>query len=120
MKLVLPFPPGINKTYGIDRERKNPMYKRKVARDWEREAGYAIIQQWPGRREPMTGPVKMGIHWFYKYDIDIDAGFKILLDLLGKMRVYVDDRQVRKIMYIDIDPDPENPRVEVVVKPKLL
>ena len=120
MKFTLPMPPGINRTYGINVDSKSPMYKKKRARDWEKEAGYTIIRQWPGRRDPMQGPVKVGIHWYYKYNIDIDAGLKILLDLLQKMRVYEDDRQVRKIMFIDIDPDPENPRVEVIVMPKLL
>lgn len=114
MKFVLPLPPSINQTYGVSRNGEHPMYKRKEVKDWEFTAGWEIKRQYPGLIE-LKGPVKIGITWYYRTDRDIDAGFKVLLDLLQRQRVYINDRQVRKIMYVDIFEDKKNPRVEVEV-----
>lgn len=112
MKFILPLPPGINNTYGLSNSGYAGMYKKKVARDWEDEAGWEIKRQYPGIKTCLND-MKIGIIWFYKYERDIDAGFKILLDLFQKQRVYKNDRQVRKVMYIDMVKDVKNPRVEV-------
>lgn len=112
MKITLPLPPSINRTYGVSRTGDHAMYKRKPVKDWEFTAGWEVKRQHPGIR-PFEKPVKMGIHWFYSYDRDIDAGFKVLLDLFEKQRVYLNDRQVREIMYIRISKDLKDPRVEV-------
>lgn len=64
---------------------------------------------------PFIGEVQLEIAWYYKEDRDIDAGLKLLLDLLQKQQVYFDDRQVRRITNMTIQPDPKNPRVEVTI-----
>jgi len=112
MNITLPLPPGINRTYGINRDAEFPLYKRKKAKDWEEEAGWSIKEQFPGF-DTITGPVKMGITWYYEFDRDIDAGQKLLFDLLETQRIYANDRQIREIMYIKIFKDKKNPRVEV-------
>lgn len=115
MNIVLPLPPGINRTYGvgINRSGSSVMYKNTSAKLWEEEAGWTLKKVW--HEKPMEGPVEMEIHWFYKDDRDIDAGLKLLLDLFQKQGVYLDDRQVRKITNMTIDEDRTNPRVEVTI-----
>lgn len=112
MKISLPLPPSINRTYGVSRTGDHAMYKRKPVKDWEFTAGWEIKRQYPGFKT-LLGPVKIGIHWFYEYDRDIDAGFKVLLDLFEKQYIVKNDRQFREVMYIKIDKDRENPRVEI-------
>ena len=113
MKLTLPLPPSINRTYGVSRTGEHAMYKRKPVKDWEFTAGWEIKRQMIGHPKTFTGPVKIGIAWFYEYDRDIDAGFKVLLDILEKQQIVKNDRQFRKVMYIDIAKDKANPRVEI-------
>lgn len=115
MKFTLPLPPGINRTYGVSTTREHAMYKRKPVKDWEFTAGWEIKRQYAGQVETYTEPVKMGIHWYYKYNRDIDAGLKVLLDLFEKQQIYENDRLVREIMYIRITKDTKHPRVEVEV-----
>lgn len=115
MKFTLPLPPSINRTYGVG-QRKNgtsAMYKQKKATDWETEAGWTIRTKHHGK--PLEGPVQLEIAWFYNVDRDIDAGLKLLLDLLQKQQVYLNDRQVRRITNMTIAQDKENPRVEVEI-----
>jgi len=115
MKFILPLPPGINKTYGINRNYGGPaLYKRGVVRDWEYEAGW-VIKRYMGRKgyTPFKGRVEAGITWYVKFDRDIDAGIKVLLDVFQKQRVYANDRQVRRITHVDIVEHDKNPRVEV-------
>ena len=113
MKITLTLPPGINKTYGVNRNAKHPLYKKEEVKAWEVEAGYQVKQA-VGMPE-FKGYMAVGITWYYKHNRDIDAGLKVLLDLLQKQRVYLDDRQVRKIKYIDIYEDKANPRVELKI-----
>lgn len=115
MKFILPLPLSINRTYGVGKKRDGSatMFKNEKATDWETEAGWMIRAKHPGK--PLEGPVQLEIEWFYKVDRDIDAGLKLLLDLLQKQRVYLDDRQVRRINKMTIQPDPKNPRVEVTI-----
>lgn len=115
MKFTLPLPPSINRTYGVNRNAEFPMYKRKVVKDWEFTAGWDIKRHMVGKPATFTGPVKMGITWYYDIDRDIDAGLKVLLDLFQKQLIYKNDRQVREISYIRMVQDRENPRVEVEV-----
>jgi Holliday junction resolvase RusA-like endonuclease len=116
MKLVLSLPPGINKTYGVNPESKvNKVYKRRVATDWEETAGYEIINQTAKSKTIFLGDVDVGIKWFYKYNRDIDSGLKILLDLFQKQHIYLNDRQVKRISYIELHKDLLNPRVEVEI-----
>lgn len=108
-------PPGINRTYGVSTTGDRHLYKKEKATDWEYEAGQQVMIQWRGGRKPFPDQVQVGLHFYYKHDIDIDAGLKIVLDLLQKQGVYINDRQVRRITGIDIDEDASNPRVEVTV-----
>jgi Holliday junction resolvase RusA-like endonuclease len=115
MKFILPMPPSINQTYGVNRDKVDPLYKKKPVRDWEEEAGYMILEQNRGFKMGFKGVVEVGIDWFYKIDRDIDAGIKVLLDLLQKQRIVLNDRQIRRITHVDIKPDPKNPRVEITI-----
>ncbi len=109
-------PPGINRTYGVSLTGDRHLYKKQEVKDWEEEAGWDVIQQWKGRREPFIGDVQVQIHFYYRNNFDIDAGLKVLLDLLQKQGVYKDDRQVRRITGIDITPDAINPRVNITIE----
>ena len=126
MILTLSLPPCINQTYGVNRNASHPMYKRKIVKDWEFTAGWEVKKQLVEANRfvkkngepdstPIKGDVKVGITWYYRINRDIDAGLKVLLDLLQKQNVYENDRQVREIMYIKILRDIKNPRVEVVI-----
>lgn len=92
------------------------MYKRKPVKDWEELAGQEIMLQVPQPFEMLQVPVRVGITFYYKYDRDIDAGVKVLLDLFQKQYIYLNDRQVREIMYIKIFEDKKNPRAEVEIE----
>ena len=122
MKFTLPLPPSINRTYGINRTSDNPMYKRQVVRDWEYTAGWDIKRQCIDLRKqvylplPIPYDIQIGITWFYRVDRDIDAGIKVLFDLLQKQRILVNDRQIRRITHVDIYPDHDKPRVEILIE----
>lgn len=117
MKFTLPMPPGIDNTYGIH---GSVMYKKALAKAWEQEAGYEIINQRNKQKIqtklPLLNGVIMGIEWFYKYNRDIDSGLKILLDLFQKQGIYKNDMQVRRFSHYGIQPDKQNPRVEVEIE----
>lgn len=115
MKFILPMPPGINKTYGVTSAGNHHMYKHKVVRDWEETAGWEVKRQNSFHRAVFSGPVQVGIKWFYKRDRDIDSGIKVLFDLFERQGIYRNDRQIRKVTYIDIEQDKNNPRVEVEI-----
>lgn len=115
MKITLPLPPSINRTYGVNRTGVHPMFKRPIVKEWETEAGYAILRQVKKSQIPFIGPVSIGIKWFYAINRDIDAGLKVLLDVFEKQNVVSNDRQFRRITGIDIAEDKENPRVEVEI-----
>jgi len=122
MKFTLPLPPSINQTYGVNRNAEYPMYKRKSVKDWEFTAGWEIKRQYIEIRKtklgvyPFGGDVQVGITWFYKTDRDIDAGIKVLFDVLEKQQVILNDRQIRRITHVDIYPDYKNPRVEIEIE----
>lgn len=82
-------------------------------KDWEYTAGWEIKRQSAMKPLPFLGKVQIGITWYYERDRDIDAGLKVLLDLFEKQYVVKNDRQFRKVMYIDMKEDKKNPRVEV-------
>ena len=111
MKFILTMPPSINATYKTSGE--GGFYKSQKAHDWTEEAGYAVKKQRIGRRI-ITGSVIVTISWFYKKNRDIDAGMKLLLDLLQKQDIYKDDIQIQE-MAVHKEQDTLNPRVEVEV-----
>lgn len=113
MRLILPLPPGVNRTYKVDTRRtKNALYKDQNARDWEVEAGWEIKRQWRGKA--YGGPVMVILQFYYPTSLDIDAGIKITLDLLQKMCVYLNDSQV-EFMIVRKQKDPIRPRIEIEV-----
>ncbi len=112
MKFTLPMPPSINQTYGV---KDDVFYKRKRVKQWEHDAGWEIKQQKVGGKV-FTGSVQVGIDWFYSADRDIDAGIKVLLDLLEKQYIVNNDRQIRRITHIDIYEDKKDPRVEIEIE----
>lgn len=117
MRFILPLPPSINQTYGVNRNAEFPMYKRQKVKDWEEAAGWDILQQKDKSLSfPLTGTIAMGVVWYYKDDRDVDAGLKVLLDVFQKFNIYKNDRQVRRILGIDIFEDKANPRAEVFLE----
>jgi len=117
MKFTLPLPPTLNHTYAVSRTARHPMFKKKTVKDWEFTAGWDLKKQLMDMKgqKTFTGNVKVGLTFYYRVNRDIDASIKVLLDLLQKQQVVVNDRQIRKIMYIDIFQDVQKPRVEVVI-----
>lgn len=111
-KFVLPLPPPINQTYGGNNE--GGLYKKKLATDWEEEAGWIAKMQWKSPKIPFVH-CQIGIHFFYRNDRDIDAGIKILLDLFQSIGLYLNDKAVRRFTHVDISEDKIDPRVEVEI-----
>ena len=113
---VLPMPPALNSTYRVNTDPKaeRKLYKKKTARDWEKEAGYMILDQWKGSRVPFEGSVSMDISFYCTHDRDIDAGLKILLDVFAKQRVYIDDKQIKRLV-VTIEKITKGSRVEVLI-----
>lgn len=111
MKFVLPMPPSINATYKTSNE--GGFFKSEKAKEWTDTAGWQVKKQRVGRKT-ITGPVIVMISWFYKKNRDIDAGIKLLLDLLQKQEIYKDDMQIQE-MAVHKKQDTETPRVEVEI-----
>lgn len=90
MTFTLPLPPSINATYRMG---KGNFYKASTVKAWEAEAAWVMKTQltWHG---PLTGPVVVLITWYLKRDRDVDAGMKVVLDLLQSQRVIENDNQV--------------------------
>lgn len=81
------------------------MYKDRNVVAWEQEAGWIIKTKW--REAPLTGNVRVQIGLFYKFDRDIDSSLKLVLDVMAKCGVYVDDRQITSLFvtkHKDLDP----------------
>jgi|SRR5258706_15175103 len=99
MKFILPLPPSINNTYAVSREGQRTLYKKAIARDWEIEAGWEIIRQRSkfDPKYPLKGDIQVDIHWLCTRKRDIDAGIKILLDLLQRQNIYGNDSQVKAL-----------------------
>lgn len=127
MKFILPLPPGINKTYGVNRKADHPMFKKQCVKNWEEIAGWELKRQSQAIKVkihndvnykcplPFKGKVEVGISWFVSKRRDIDAGLKVLLDLFERQRIYLNDSQIKRISYIEIEEDKNNPRVEVII-----
>jgi Holliday junction resolvase RusA-like endonuclease len=107
MKITLPLPTSINRTY---RSGNGHYWKSDEARIWEAKAMYVYTKQ-AKNIKPVEGNVLLEIKFFLKRDRDIDSGLKILLDFL-QGRFYGNDRQVQELDVVKFM-DKENPRVEV-------
>ena len=89
MKFILPMPPSINQTYGVNRDKSQPLYKKPAVRDWEEEAG------WEVKKQLMNEPIRtfykdvyFYVDFYCKVNRDIDAGIKVLLYLFQKQGEY--------------------------------
>ena len=66
-------------------------------------------------RKPFLGPVEAFLTMFLVRDRDIDSSLKLILDILQKQGVYLNDRQVEALhVFKRKDPDP---RIELQVYP---
>ena len=111
MKFVLPMPPGLNSTYGLTRN--GGMFKNRIAAEWEELAGWEIKRQ-RKIKKTYLGEIKLKIKFFYSRDRDVDAGIKILIDLLEKQRIYNNDSQVVEL-FVTKERDTKYPHAEVEI-----
>lgn len=88
--MTVDLPPAINRMYKTTRQ--GGFYKTQEAKTWETTAGYQIMQQKPLR--DLTGDIYVGIEMFFSRDRDVDSSVKVVLDLLQKQSIYVNDSQV--------------------------
>jgi len=114
MRYILTIPPSINRTYGITRKGKIPVYKKKAVRSWEWTAGWEIKAQRIGKKETYLGKIDMIVDFYYSRDRDIDNGLKVLLDLLQKQRIYKNDMQIVTLHVSKTKS--EKPRVEIEIQ----
>lgn len=119
MKFSLPIPPSINRTYGVSGSFKDTrFYKKAIATDWEKEAGWLLKTQIQKngykRKLPFLGDIRVEITYYYSRNRDWDAGNKILCDLLEHGGVYKNDMQIVEAQVKKFS-DPGNARVEVEV-----
>lgn len=99
MKFILPMPPSINQTYGVNRGKAEPLYKKPKVREWENEAGWIVKQQLMHESvRTYYKDVYMYVDFHCKIDRDIDAGIKVLLDLFQKQGIYLNDIQIIKLV----------------------
>ena len=109
--VILPLPPTLNHTYNIANSR---LYKNPLVKVWEQEAGFKVMMTMK-RRKPFLGPVEAFLTMFLVRDRDIDSSLKLILDILQKQGVYLNDRQVEALhVFKRKDPDP---RIELQVYP---
>jgi Holliday junction resolvase RusA-like endonuclease len=105
MKVVLPLPPTLNSSFRARKDGRG-QYKTGEAKAWEHEAHYLL-----NKVQPIRGAVRLIVNVYYKYDRDIDASLKLLLDAL-EGKVYINDSQVT-MLTVTKQKDNSNPHVEV-------
>ena len=96
ISFTLPAPPGVNTLYANVPGKGRVKTKR--YRAWIKEAGWVMrvspngtLNHWT----PITGPVNVTILGGNARQ-DNDAGVKAIFDLMTRMRVWLDDAQVRE------------------------
>ncbi len=97
--LILPLPPSINATYKTG---KGIFYKSSEAKEWEKIAGWTVKKTY--KHNPLSSPIYVGIDFFFKTKRDIDGGIKLILDLLQRQGVVVNDNLVEHLnvrKYVD-------------------
>ncbi len=115
MKFILSMPPSINQSYGVNRDKVDPLYKKPKVREWENEAGWEVKRQLMNQT-PKTyyKDIYFYVDFYYKFNRDIDAGIKVLLDLFQKQGIYLNDIQIINLV-VTKNSDPKNPRAEVII-----
>jgi Holliday junction resolvase RusA-like endonuclease len=89
------------------------MYKTIQAKAWEQEAGWLIKKEIKANA-PLSGPLNVSLVLHLKRDRDIDSSQKLLFDVLEKMGVMVNDKQIEELQVFKFK-DKDNPRLEVTV-----
>jgi crossover junction endodeoxyribonuclease RusA len=109
MRLVLPYPPSLNRLYRVVRGR--PILSRE-AREYRARVQVMLLAE--GYR-PTSSPVAPSI-WLYRprRTGDADNALKALLDALNGI-LWLDDSQVVELHLYRLD-DKNNPRVELRVE----
>ena len=107
MIFTLPLPETTNSAY---KSGKGHWYKSAKAQNWEEEAGWIIKRSW--HRKPIINLVTLELVFYLKRDRDIDGSIKPVLDLLQRLKVYENDRQVVELHVIKAT-DKDWPRVEI-------
>lgn len=109
MKITLPLPPSDNMTYG---QRGKIRFMYKVAKDWKRDAG--LIAKSEGVKYTEEDVIVGEIHFYLKFDRDIQGSLKILFDSLEGI-YYKNDKQVKQFGAVFKHKDKDNPRIELFI-----
>lgn len=109
MKIILPLPPTDNHTYG---QRGKIRFMYQEAKKWKRDAGLIAKSE---RVKYTEDPVIVGdIHFYLKYDRDIQGSMKIMFDSLEGI-YYKNDKQIIKFGPVFKHKDKVNPRIELFI-----
>lgn len=87
--ITLPIPPSVNHLYGRNGYRT---YIKPEGKAWFEEAGWELKRQW--KRKTIIGDVSVYIKLYFARRYDWDNCLKASMDLLTKMSVIEDDRQI--------------------------
>ena len=120
--IVLEYPPSQNASIcPVKIGRRVAIVHTAAANRWIKENRLRVKE---AELTPFVGKVEVTILLYPKDNRqDIDAGLKKALDILqvhpdsGGSGMYLNDRQVRRIVQIYCDPDKEDPRIEIRVAP---
>lgn len=111
MEFTLPLPVPTNEAYKTG---KGNFYKSKEAKAWEDEAGYLLLAQ-RKNKAPFLDRVYVCLAFYFPNEHkDIDGGIKPVLDLLQRLNVYKNDRQVKHLVVLSLE-DKKKPRLEIEV-----
>jgi len=99
MKLIIPMPPSINRTYKTGNGR---FYKSREAHDWSDLTYWRIKEQYKGK--PLAGRLEVKLSMFFYKNADIDSRLKAVLDVLQLAKVIENDIDiVTLIVYKHVD-----------------
>ena len=109
MKITLSLPPTDNQLYRINKGGKG-MRMTQDGKDWKLDAGIIAKSE---KVKYTEEPVIVGeIHFYLKYDRDIQGSMKIMFDSLEGI-YYKNDKQVIKFGPVFKHKDKANPRIEL-------
>ena len=118
MKLTLPFPPTVNSYYRAPDKGalKGKHLISESGRKFKKKVYAAVVTQYGGIPRPVTVDVEVNIT-LYPPDRrrrDLDNYNKALFDALTNSRVWVDDRQVQR-MLVEWGPKVTGGKVEITI-----
>lgn len=85
------------------------------AKSWKNQALKSIRAGYLEGPRIIEDDLEVTVHWYLKYNRDIDGGIKLLLDTFEGIW-FKNDNQI-KILHIFKTKDKDNPRVEIEVLP---